>query len=182
MKQLSEIEKAQIAMAVDCDGFIALRYQPRHGPRGSFAWSMGVNNKAPELVDYFYLILPLNSVIYNNHSDRTGGYYGWFVRQTYVIPLIEQVAPYLVIKQPQARLALEYKQTILPEGWRKLLNRTHRAKNPCIISPTHWQLRWDIYHKMTKANARYKYVGYKAHEGMGADNLKRAGGYYERKK
>lgn len=117
---VSETEAAYMAGILDGEGTIHLRYRPGDlsFPEGdrrrwrSWACRIGVNNTSAELIAWINERFPGHVVAYGVKNPKHKPMHEWRVLGSKARPVLEASLPYLVVKQRQAEIALEFIETI----------------------------------------------------------------------
>lgn len=131
--------KGYVAGVLDCDGAIWISAdKSKKSPR--YMMRVSVSNTRRGLLDFFAEHFGGRVNRYSKHSDKWKDEYRWGVNGLPAAEILYACLPYLVIKRPQAMLAVEFASTIQPKQ-----NR---------IPESFRQIRERIYNEMLELNKR----------------------------
>lgn len=122
--KLSETQCAWLAACLDTDGYISLRiwtnkrplpkYKTVKNPRSNFRISpyLGISNGDIRLVRRAQIVVNCGSIRARLSKYSKNICFDWEVKDSLnVIPILEQVLPYLIVKRDKAQIILEWAKT-----------------------------------------------------------------------
>ena len=123
--------KGYVAGVLDCDG--AIWISADHSRQSArYMMRVSVSNTRRGLLDFFAEHFGGRVNRYKKHSHKWKDEYRWAVNGLPAAEILNSCLPYLVIKRPQAMLALEFATTIqpgqtrIPDSFRQMRERIYR--------------------------------------------------------
>ena len=109
---------ARLAAFIDGEGSILIsRRKPSRGYKNPiYNLVVSVSGTNHRLADWLESIFEGRAYWYPPYAHQTKPAFRWEVNSNRALPILEGAMPFLIIKEAQAKLALEYKQTV-PSGW-----------------------------------------------------------------
>lgn len=122
MNELSETEKAYLAGLIDGEGCIYMSKSARSRGRGkpSYALGFAMVMTSKDTIRYCHELTGVGTVCYfprHKKNEKHRDQWQWMVSKQDTLEMLQQIYPYLRLKQPQAKLAIEYATVVCP-GWR----------------------------------------------------------------
>jgi len=116
--------KAYLAAIIDGCGYIHIRkYKTKVGsPRDVYTLALSISHKDGRLMDWLVKVLGCGWSCEGDNTHR------WVLTGRKVGDLLEKVRPFMVIKQEQADIAIDYAETIHTEPGVKPLDKPVREQ------------------------------------------------------
>jgi hypothetical protein len=103
VKELTEVEKAYVAMALDCEGSIV----PQIGP-DYYGIRIRIPNTSKPLVDRIKEIIGDGQVYVHDKGRKKAMWSYVLTGLNPVYDLLKQISPYLIVKSRQAKVAMKF--------------------------------------------------------------------------
>lgn len=122
MNELTEIEKAYLAGLIDGEGCIYMSKSHRIRGNGKPSYTLGfaMVMTSEDTIRYCHELTGVGAVCYfprHKKNEKHRDQWQWMVSKIDTLDLLQEICPYLRLKQPQAKLAIEY-ATVVSPGWR----------------------------------------------------------------
>ena len=136
-----DIEAARLAMALDCEGSIAIERRKRGDPPGyQYLSRVYVYNTDKRLVDWCATLFGFNVGYRPPRKSTYSGAYTAYL-PLYLVPgVLTRVLPFLLLKQAQARLVMA------------LVELTHYDRSP--VTAEEWAYRDTLYQLSYRLNQK----------------------------
>ena len=146
MKLLSPVQFSYIAGIIDGEGYIGLtRYRKNYHFPWSYCAQCHVVNTNKDLLIWLYDSTRVGSIVPHSESKKPQHKpaYKWRLQTKEIIPFLEGVKPYLVIKGRQAEILIIYIRETRHDGR--------------VLSDVEIERKLDLYHEITALNERGLY-------------------------
>lgn len=152
---LSETDKAYLAGFIDGEGSISIRrYNPKPDHRESWGIVIRISNLNKRVLEYVSEKAgqgTIQKIKMNKYKGRENqrDYYQFSVHSKRAAILLQEILPYLKIKQKQAKIAIGFQKLIRYDWTRKDLPRGFS-----YIPEENLQKRWILWEECRKLNSR----------------------------